>query len=137
MDTFDFPYHTIGDEYPESSTLVRFGRGYQFASKPNGPDQIIFHLVLSPLFWWLDADNNVDWTANPRGNAGTLQKFYETQRLYNKFYYPHPTRGTVVVRFHKPIPPFRSIKDAVSSDTETGLRGHQIEPVNVDLILQP
>lgn len=137
MDTFDFPYHTVGDEYPESSTLVRFGSGYQFASKPKGPDQIIFHLAITGLFWWIDRDGNIDWASNPLGNAGLLQKFYEGHRMYAPFLYNHPTRGIVTVRFHKPLPPFRSMKDAVSVDDERGLRGHQIETVNVDLILQP
>lgn len=137
MDTFDFPFHTIGDEYPESSTKVRFGRGYEFASKPKGPDQLIFHLTVSPLFWWLDQTLNIDRSSNARGNAGALQDFYEAHLMYEPFLYQHPTRGLLTVRFHKPLPPFKSIKEAVSEDPDKGLRGHQIEPVNIDFILQP
>lgn len=137
MDTFDFPFHTVGDEYPESSTIVRFGKGYSFASKPKGPDQIVFHLTINPLYWWIDDLGNINRTVNGKGNAATLQDFYEAHGQYQPFLYQHPTRGLVTVRFHKPLPPYRSIKEAVTEDTVLGLRGHQIEPVAVDLILQP
>lgn len=137
MDLFYFPYHTIGDEYPESSSIVRFGNGYMYASKPTGPDQLIFHLTITPLFWWMTQQGEIDWTANAWGNAGVLQKFYEAHRLYEPFQYNHPTRGLCTVRFSKPLLPFRSIKEAVTEDGEKELRGHQIEPVAVDLILLP
>lgn len=137
MQRFRYRYHTVGDEYPESSTIVRFGRGYSFASKPKGPDQIIFHLEVNGLCWWVDDLLNVDRTVMPHVNAGHLQDFYEAHRLYEPFEYEHPTRGVVTVRFSKPLPAFKSIKEAIVERPDIGRRGHSVEPVQIDLILQP
>lgn len=138
METFDYPFHTIGDEYPESSTVVRFGRGYSFASQPKGPDQILFHLNLTGFCWWTEfVTGNIDRTIFPQLNAGHIQDFYESHRLYEPFAYQHPTRGLSTVRFAKPLPSFKSIKDAVIERLDYGIRGHSVEPFQIDLILLP
>lgn len=137
MGRFGYHFHTVGDEYPESSQVIKFGNGYSFASKPRGPDQLIFHLEINGLCWWMNVLNMIDRTILPDTNAAHLQDFYETHRLYEPFEYVHPSRGLVIVRFAKPIPVFRNIKEAVVERSDLGRRGHAIEPVQIDLVLQP
>lgn len=137
MRIFDYPYHTISDEYPESSTIVRFGRGYSFASKPKGPDQIMFHLKMQGFAWWADPFGNIDRQVFSQQNAGHIQDFYEYHRMYEPFSYKHPTRGWVTVRFQKPLPAFTSIAKAVIEAADYGMRGHCVESFQVDLILLP
>jgi hypothetical protein len=137
MKRFGYRYHTVGDEYPESSQVIKFGKGYSFASKPRGPDQIIFHLEVQGLCWWTNVLNVIDRTTFPNTNAAHLQDFYEFHRLYEPFEYVHPSRGLVTVRFSKPLPAFRGIKAAIVERPDLGRRGHAIEPVQIDLVLLP
>ncbi len=124
---FDFPYHVCSDQYPESSTRVRFGQGYEFASLPQGPDQMTYRLQF-PAMWFYEASQGVlDITENSTRNAGKLQAFYESVRLYDVFNYPHPSRGMVPVRFKKPLPELVGIP---------GGNG-QVSPFEVELIEQP
>ena len=118
METFDFPFHTVSDEYPVSSTTIKLGGGYQFASKPRGPDQILFKLSFKAM-WFGTLNAQIDMQA--------MIDFYEAHRLYEPFEYEHPTRGLVVVRFSKPL--------VVPKGIEGG--GGQTEPVSIELILQP
>lgn len=127
METFDFPFHTVEDEYPASSTTMKFGGGYQFASKPTGPDQITFKLNFKAMWFYEGPPGTVDATSNPKINMQKLIEFYEAHRLYEPFEYPHPRRGTLTVRFAKPL----KVPDYV----EKG-RG-QLQPFSVDLILLP
>lgn len=138
MRTLDFPYHSVGDEYPESSTLIRFGGGYSFATKPKGPDQITFHLNFEAMFWWINIINrSIDRTFNSQINCASLQDFYEYHRMYELFTYNHPSRGQTAVRFAKPLPPFKSMPDKITYNRLANRAGHQIEPFTVDLIMQP
>lgn len=135
---FDYPYHTVSDEYPESSSVIRFGNGYSFASKPKGPDQLLFHLQMLGFAWWTrQGSTDIDRTVLAQVNAAHLQDFYEARRMYTPFTYQHPTRGLVTVRFAKPVPPFKSIKDAVIERSDIMRRGHTIEPFQIDLISLP
>ncbi|WP_353645771.1 hypothetical protein [Mesorhizobium sp. WSM2239] len=119
MAVFDFPYHTIEEEYPVSSTTMKFGGGYQFASKPKGPDQIKFILNFEAM--WFSTP------PHPKLNMQTLVDFYEDHRLYEPFDYPHPRLGTVSVRFATPLKIPEGIKKG---------RG-QVKPFKIELLLQP
>jgi hypothetical protein len=125
---FNFPYHVCSDEYPESSTRVRFGQGYEFASRPSGPEQRVFILNF-PAMWFYESTTPgvLDTVTNAERNAGTLQQFYETMQLWQTFDYPHPTRGVVPVRFQKPLPPLKGVP----------LGNGKTEPFEVRLIEEP
>lgn len=103
MQTFNFPYHSIETVYPSSSQIVQFGRGYRFATKPRGPDQIVWNLTFPSMKWYLNSDNSVNLTTNPTRNVGKLEEFYNIHRLHEYFLYPHQTRGDVRVRFTTPL----------------------------------
>lgn len=138
MALFDFPYHVPMDEYPQSGFNVQFGRGYAFASAPRGPDQLIFHLSFEAMFFWYAADGvTLDAAVQPALNARRLQVFYETHRMYEVFTYQHPIRGLVNVRFNKPMPQLKPVKEKVMLDPVSGARGHQVEGFQIDLVLQP
>jgi hypothetical protein len=125
--TFNFPYHEVQDEYPESSARLKFGGGYEFASKPTAPDQVVFVLTFPGMWYYENPPGTVNTATNATRNMGALQAFYEAHRLYEKFDYPHPRRGTVSVRFEKPLKTPRVIPKA------NGL----CEPFEVRLIMQP
>lgn len=101
--TFDYPYHSVEDRYPENSKTVQFGNSWEFASKPSGPPQIQFRLQFEGMFWIFDSNNEVDRTTDPQINMAHLVDFYEAHQLYEKFTYPHPVRGDVTVRFAQPL----------------------------------
>ena len=103
MATFNFPMHRVSTEYPESSNTLKFGGGYQFATKPNAPDQMIFKLSFDGMWYFLNSSNVLDAAVNPTRNMRALEIFYETHRMYEIFVYPHPTRGNQNVRFNKPL----------------------------------
>lgn len=127
MQTFDFPFHLVEDQYPESSTTIQFGGGYQFATKPKGPDQITFKLTFKGMWFFERSPGVVDRDRDPQINMALMQDFYEAHRLYEPFYYPHPRRGLVTVRFSKPL--------QIPKGVERG--NGQTEQVNVEFILQP
>ncbi|ESY35771.1 hypothetical protein NKK48_01575 [Mesorhizobium sp. C386A] len=127
MQTFDFPFHLVEDTYPSSSTVIQFGGGYQFATKPRGPDQIGFKLSFKAMWFYERAPGVVDPDLNPQLNMKRMIDFYEAHRLYEPFYYPHPIRGLLVVRFSKPL--------QVPKGVERG--NGQTEQLNIELILQP
>ncbi|MBN9551300.1 MAG: hypothetical protein J0H31_21145 [Alphaproteobacteria bacterium] len=114
MQTFDFPFHLVEDQYPQSSTVIQFGGGYQFATKPNGPDQITFKLTFKAMWFY-------------ERSPGVVDRDYEAHRLYEPFYYPHARRGLVVVRFAKPL--------QIPKGVEGG--NGQLEQVNLEFTLQP
>lgn len=109
METFPFPYYELTTEYPESSTPVKFGRGYEFVSAPEGPEQITYRLKFPGLWWLKNAQGALDATINPERNMKALEEFYERHLLYRKFLFNHPYRGLIEVRFSQPlsIPPAR------------------------------
>lgn len=103
MQTFNFPFHTWTTKYPESSAKVQFGRGYEFASKPKGPDQILYTLHFRTMVFFTNPYGELDLEADPRINMAVMEKFYEDHRLYEPFIYPHLTKGDLTVRFNKPL----------------------------------
>jgi hypothetical protein len=106
-ETFNFPMHKVSTEYPESSIRIRYGKSYQFASKPVAPDERLFKLKFAAMQYYTtinEEDEEVlDLEKNPQINMRVLELFYEAHRLYQVFIYPHPVIGNVNVRFSKPL----------------------------------
>lgn len=135
METFNFPYHFVQDRYPESSTVVQYGKGYRFASKPRAPDQIVFQLDFTAMWFFEDVTYDsygmpfrvLNANTEPRRNMQRLIEFYERHRMYKKFIYPHPRRGNLTVRFNKPLEVPKVVHDSM------GLT----ESFKVELILEP
>lgn len=134
MQTFEFPFHTLEVEYPESSAKVRYGRGYEFASRPRGPDQITYKLHFRGMWFFTELDGfpplgattRLDYHKHPQINMALLEKFYQEHRLYEPFWYPHPSEGLIRVRFKEPL------KYKVAEDG----RG-MVEEFTITLISQP
>jgi phage-related protein len=103
METFDFPYFTWTTRYPESSTKVRFGRGYEFASKPKGPDQVSYILHFKTMKFFTNSAGTVVTTTLPKINIAKLEAFYNAHKMYEKFLLNIPGKGTLTVRFSKPL----------------------------------
>lgn len=124
--TFNFPYHTLGVKYPESGARVSFGRGYQFASKPKGPDQLQYTLDFPAMFFFENPLGTFDLVTRPEINMQVLVNFYEAHRLYEPFYYPHPVLGNVTVRFDEPLE-YKVVPNGWG----------RVEPFSIKLITQP
>ena len=137
MKQFDFPYHRLSDEYPESSKSLSFGGGYSFASAPKGPDQITFHLDFEAVWFWFTIDGVPNSFVQPSINALRLQEFYEEHRMYKPFLYLHQTKGRRVVRFLKPLPRLSPIPEKTTRCDTTLARGHQVQPFSIQLIDNP
>lgn len=135
MRTFCYPYHTPTDAYPQSSQKIKFGYGYEFASKPKGPPQISFTLNFKAMFWWFTKAGNISRDVNPTLNIASLIDFYEAHEMYEPFIYSHPTRGDIICRFNKPISTPKSIEGLITYDN--GFSGHQVEPFSLELMAQP
>ncbi|MES0134513.1 hypothetical protein NKJ88_06055 [Mesorhizobium sp. M0016] len=126
MDTFNFPMHTLAAKYPESSAKMTFGRGYEFASKPKGPDQLTYTLAFKGMWFFLNSNGTLDLATRPTLNMAVLENFYVAHRLYEKFIYPHPALGNVTVRFDVPL-------DYKIMEGGNGL----VEPFTIQLLTQP
>lgn len=142
MDTFDFPYSTPQDEYPTGAT-VKFGRGYSFASAPDGPDEVTVHLNFPAMFAFQAVFNGpFDPTVEPQLNIHALEDFYKAHRMYLPFYFQHSRLGQVICRFNKPLVMPKPVK---SSPGEFGTyawggktwRSFQMEPFDIELLMQP
>lgn len=104
MQTFNYALHKVETQYPESSIRVQFGKSWQFAAKPDAPDQRVFKLTFSGFKYYIDENGQVEAETNEFvNNLYSLELFYQSVRLYEKFVYPHPVYGNVVVRFNKPL----------------------------------
>jgi hypothetical protein len=125
--------HVLEVEYPESAR-VKFGGGYEFATRPRGPDQTVYTLHFEGMRFFfeqvgyppLGTRTILDLNKYPAINMGLLERFYQEHRLFEPFYYPHPAEGNLVVRFRDPLH-YKLKKNG---------RG-EVEPFSVKLILQP
>lgn len=126
---FDFPYHSVTERYPESSTRVQFGGGYTFVSKPVAPDQRIFSLNFPALIYYTNPNGSADRSINPKVNLWKLRDFYQAHRLYEMFVYELPADdgNRVTVRFNKPL----EIPAGVPGGTGV------VQGIQVELIEQP
>lgn len=142
METFDFPFHTPNDEYPGGST-IKFGRGYRFAAQPPGPDEVICHLNFQAMFiFQADAGAAPNRSVAPQYNILALEDFYKRHRMFKPFNYPHATLGTVIVRFNKPLIMPKTDKSKPGEVGGTRVDGvswrlHQVEPFDMELLIQP
>jgi phage-related protein len=134
--TFDFPYHRVQTEHPESSVQVRFGKGYQFASRPVGPNQLTLRLSFKKMFYFQNAAGVFVPTLEPQLNMLALEQFYEAHQLFEKFYYQHPTRGQLTCRFLKPLVTPKSVDDELVI-LPGGERQHGVEAFDLQFITQP
>ncbi len=126
METFTFAYHTPEVVYPDSGTKLSFGRGYEFASKPKGPDQVKYILHFDAMFFFENPPGTLSLVTRPTMNMAVLEAFYNTHKMYEKFIYPHPTNGNIVCRFDEPL----------KYKVATNGRG-RVEPFSLTLLSQP
>ncbi len=134
---FDFVC-VSSDEYPSSSTQVSYGRGYQFASAPLGPDQVVTRLHFPKGLWYFEnvTTRVMSTTIQPRLNILALKAFYEDVRMYKTFEYVHGHFGLKVYRFGKPLV-IPKINEDIAPGGISGHFAHQTEPFELQLILQP
>lgn len=126
MEVFNFPFHVPKKKFPENSAIVNFGRGYQFASEPKGPPQIIYTLSFRTMVWFTTPFGTINTNLNPRLNMSQLEEFYSKHQMFKKFIYPSLTDGDVVVRFNKPLE-WRLAEGGLGT----------VDPFEVELISQP
>lgn len=126
MAVYNFPTFSLETQYPESSQKMSFGKGWEFASRPKGPDQTIYVLHYAGMMYFINSSGDVSLGIRPTINIHALDAFYKEHRMWKIFDFPHPDGRTLQCRFHKPLQ--WKIKE--------GGRG-LVEPFTVQLILQP
>lgn len=103
MAIFDFPYHKVSTENPDSSFRLKLGGSYQYSAPPVAPDQRIFKLKFAALRYFTLPNGMIDRTIEPKVNLARLEDFYAIHKLYAAFTYPHPVYGNIVCSFSKPL----------------------------------
>lgn len=109
MEIFDFPYHTVEVENPESSFRVQMGGSYVFVAPPTDPDQRIITLYFPTMKYFFNEFNILDETVNPEYNMLRLINFYKVHKMHEMFEYVHPVHGVMTVRFNQPLKEPRGI----------------------------
>jgi hypothetical protein len=113
MLTFDFPYHRVRTEYPDSTTKVQMGKGWVYPVKPDAPDQRRFVLTMDGMQYFVDPiTGEISSTINPQRNMLALELFYRSVQCWGEFNYVHPIYGATNVRFNIPLSVPQGIKDA-------------------------
>lgn len=102
MAVFDFPYHTVETEYPDSGTQVQMGKSYTFTAPPSAPDQRKFTLNFEALVYFV-RNGVIDATYEPQINMQALDDFYNLHKMNAVFTYPHPVYGDLPCSFAKPL----------------------------------
>lgn len=126
MANWDFPYHTFEAVYPEHSSRVQFGRGYEFVTRPSAPDQVTWKLYFRTMVFFANAAGKPISSMQPQINMLRLIEFYELKGLHEVWTYPHLIKGNIQVRFRSPLT-YRL--------TEGGLG--TVDPFSLELIEQP
>lgn len=104
MEDFDFDYHSVSINYPESGSRLQLGGSYTFTAAPTSPDQRVLVLSFPAMrSYWNKNTNQPDLTTEPKINVWRLEQFYLRHRLYKRFTYSHPQHGSMVVTFNKPF----------------------------------
>lgn len=104
LDTFDFPYHLVETQNPESGTRIQLGGSYVFSSPPESPPQRTFVLSFPMMKFFLNPGTGLlDATIEPKYNMLALIQFYQAHLLHESFLYQHPVHGVVEVKFGKPL----------------------------------
>lgn len=102
--TFDFcPKSLVPEILPPESPAVVSLNGWTFSSKPSIPYAKKFKVTLHGLRWYLQSNGLFDETTDPTYNARKLEKFYETNGLWDKFLWTHPHIGVMNVRFAQAV----------------------------------
>lgn len=103
MATFNFPYHTVSTEYPDSTFRAKLGNSYQYSAQPVAPDQRIFVLKFALMKYFQAKSGAIDRTTLPEINMALLDDFYQAHKLHSTFTYKHPVYGDLACRFNKPL----------------------------------
>lgn len=103
MDTFDYPFHEVETENPESGFRGQFGNNYIFTTPPTDPDQRKFTLKFPMMMFFTDSNGTIDAGREPQFNMKHLINFYQAHKLWDTFLYNHPVHGTLEVKFDKPL----------------------------------
>lgn len=104
METFDFPYHTVEGENPESGFSAQMGGSYVFSVPPTDPDQRVFTLHFPVMKYYTDSNGLADSSVDPKLNMLALLNFYYAHKQWKSFIYNHPVHGPLEVKFKKPCP---------------------------------
>lgn len=141
-ETFNYPYHTPQNEY-QGGYSIKFGRGYRFAARPTGPEEVIIHLNFPAMFVFEEEiGHGANADVEPTLNIYSLMFFYTRHLMYKPFFYNDWIYGQVVCRFNKPLIMPKTLK---TSPGEVGgrivdgksWRLHQVEPFDIELLRQP
>lgn len=124
---FNWPYFKCATLYNENSTRVRFGNGYTFSARPDGPPQRTFKVRFEVLYWETMENGLVTDTIRPNTNLYRLVLFYQDVELWKSFWFNVPGIGPVLVRFAKPL----QIPEGTSGGTGA------VGPIELELIEQP
>ena len=102
-ETFNFPFHSIEEAFPETGYSVKFGQSYEFRTGSSAPDQVVYTLNMSGLRYYQNPDKSFNRTVNPTTNILFFKDFYKAHKLHVPFYYNHEAEGQLRVRFKDPI----------------------------------
>lgn len=103
-ETLNFKHlRAVDTQYPETGNKMKLGGGYTFASKASAPPQRRFRVSIEGLRIYQNGDGSINDTINPTTNVAVFDKFYRDHELSEEFYYNHPWRGQVLVRFADPV----------------------------------
>lgn len=107
---FDFPYHKVRTEYPDSTTRIQMGKSWMFPIAPESPDQRLFILTFKGMKYFT-VDGVISEVVNPQRNMATLDKFYRNVLMWDEFNYVHNVYGPLVCRFNQPLKIPEGIED--------------------------
>lgn len=103
MAAFNFPYHRVATDYPESGFQINLGNSYTYAVGATSPDQRLFTLTFPTMAWFLDGGGNIDAAINPEYNLKALENHYNAHKRHITFTYDHPVYGVLNVRYRDPL----------------------------------
>lgn len=108
MATFDFPWHKVAEDNPDSGVGVQFGNSYEFRAGPTAPLQRTFTITMQGMRVYTQSDGvTIDSTTNGtsgrKDNIMTLYAFWQTHKQHVPFVYNHPLHGAMNCRFKTPL----------------------------------
>lgn len=111
-DVFDFPFHKVRNDYPDSGARIQMGKSWVYTVQPESPDQRIFTLEFKGMRYFMNfATGAVDTTFKPQHNMALLELFYQAHKTWDTFTYVHPIWGAMNVRFSLPLKTPKGIED--------------------------
>lgn len=104
MAVFDFDFHTVTTDYPETGDRLQLGNSYIFSSGPTAPDQRILTLHFAAMRNFVHPVTGVpDAAIQPSINFYRLELFYQEHKLFKTFDYTHVMYGLLKCKFNKPL----------------------------------